>query len=313
MIEQKLPLHRKYRPESFDEVYGNRTTIKALKLKIEEGATTTFLFHGKRGTGKTTVARIVAREMGAGGIDIHEYDVADVGLKDFAREQKQMTRFAPLSGNKRVTIYDECQDASAGFWNAMLKTLEEPPKNNYFVLCTTNPSKLPDAIKSRCASFRFSPLNSKEAISFLNSICDKEKVDYLDDDVLEAIADKTESIPREMLTLLDKVIDIEEKNEIFDIIESHVSMSVDNEDLRELAKALLAGKSWKIVRGMLKRIELEPESIRHSILNYVASVLLNSDGKAADRLFLIVEEFKETFIYSGRARLFAACYACTKF
>ena len=313
MTEIKLPLHRKYRPQSFDEVYGNRTTVKALRLKIEEGATTTFLFHGKRGTGKTTVARIVAKEMGAGGIDIYEYDVADVGLKDFAREQKQMTRFAPLSGSKRVTIYDECQDASSGFWNAMLKTLEEPPRNNYFILCTTNPEKLPAAIKSRCSDYKFSSLNTKESLALLQDICDKEKVDYLSGDVLKAICDKVEGVPREALILLDKVVDIEGEKEIFEVIESYVSVSVDSEDLRLLARALIDGKSWKLIRELLKRIDAEPESIRHAVLNYVASVLLNSDGKAADRLFLIVEEFKETFIYSGRARLFAACYACTKF
>lgn len=311
MTEQKLPLHRKYRPESFDEIYGNKSTIKALRLKIEEGAVTTFLFHGKRGTGKTTAARITARETGAGDIDIHEYDVADVGLKDFAREQKVVSRFNPLSGGKRVTIYDECQDASAGFWNAMLKTLEEPPKGNYFILCTTNPAKLPDAIKSRCASFHFSPLNSKEAVSFLKDICKEEKVE-IDSEVLEAVAEKTECIPREMLVLLDKVIDVE-GDVVFDIIDSHVSMSVDSEDLRELTKALLAGKSWKMVSSLLKSIDTEPESTRYAIMNYIAAVLLNSEKEKADRAFLIIEEFKNTFIYSGRAGLYSACFACTKF
>ena len=278
---------------------------------MEEGSITTLLFFGKRGTGKTTMARIVARELDAS--EIKEYDVADIGLKDFARAQKSFIRFAPLSGGKRVTIYDECQDASKGFWDAMLKTLEEPPKDNYFILCTTNPEKLPAAIKSRCSDFKFMPLTNRESLSLLKDVCKKEKVDYLSDDILKAIGDKVEGIPREALVLLDKVIDMEDDEEILNIIDAHVSIIVDNEDLRILARALIDGKSWKIVRELLKKVDAEPESIRHSILNYIASVLLNSDGKAADRLFLIVEEFKETFIYSGRARLFAACYACTKF
>uniref|UniRef100_A0A6M3KYI5 Putative DNA polymerase n=1 Tax=viral metagenome TaxID=1070528 RepID=A0A6M3KYI5_9ZZZZ len=313
MTEIKLPLHRKYRPNSFEELYGNRTTLKALKQKVEEGITTTFLFYGKRGTGKTTAARIVAKELGASSMDTFEYDTADVGLKDFARSQKTMVRFAPLSGGVRVTIYDECQDASKGFWDAMLKTLEEPPKNNYFILCTTNPEKLPAAIKSRCSDFKFTPLNSKECLALLNIICDKEKVDYLPKDILEAIYEKVEGVPREALILLDKIIDMEGDEEILKVIESHISVAIDSEDLRLLSRALIDRKSWKIVRELLKKVDAEPESIRHSILNYIATVLLNSDGIVADRLFLIIEEFKETFIYSGRARLFAACYACTKF
>jgi len=316
MTENKLPLHRKYRPEFFEEIYGNRTTLNALKQKVEEGVTTTFLFYGKRGTGKTTAARIVAKELGASSMDTFEYDTADVGVKDFARSQKTMVRFAPLSGGVRVTIYDECQDASKGFWDAMLKTLEEPPKNNYFILCTTNPEKLPAAIKSRCSDFKFSPLNSKECLALLKDVCDKEKVNYLSDDILKEIYEKVEGVSREALVLLDKIIDMEDDDEILKVIESHISVMVDSEDLRLLSKALIEGKSWKIVQGLLKKIDkmdIEPESIRHSVLNYIAATLLNSDEKKADRLFLIVEEFKETFIYSGRARLFAACYACAKF
>ena len=313
MKEINLPLHRKYRPDSFDEIYGNRSTIKALQQKVEEGITTTFLFYGKRGTGKTTTARIVANEFDTSKINISPYDISDVGLKDFARHIKSLVRYAPLNGGNRVFIFDECQDASKGFWNAMLTTLEEPPKDNYFILCTTNPEKLPAAIKSRCADFKFSPLNKKESLSLLNDTCDKEKVDYLSNDILEAISSKVEGIPREALILLDKIIDIEGDEEIYEMIESHVSMVKDSEDLRVLSRALIDGKSWKIIKEVLKKIEVEPESIRYAILNYVAAVLLNSDGKAADRLFLVAEEFKESFMYSGRAGLYTACYTCTKF
>lgn len=307
-----LPFHRKYRPKDFSKVYGNKNVIKTLQTKVEEGITTTYLLTGPRGTGKTTCGRIIAKELGCNlKIDFYELDLGDVGLKDKARKIKENLQFVSFSGGPKVYLLDECQEASAGFWQSMLKTLEEPPHNTFFILCTTDPQKLPITIKSRCSQFIFKQLTSKEMIKFLLNICKKENIDF-DQKILKEISNKTDGIPREALILLDQIKGLQEDDDVYEAIANYVPNADDNVEVKELIYALMNGNSWKKISVILSRLDIEPESARYAVIGYLSKVLLNSDGSKADKIFMILEEFKESFMYSKMAGLYCACYACSK-
>lgn len=310
--EDNLPIHRKYRPTTFGEMYGNKITIKLLEKEIEERTVTTFLLYGIRGTGKTTAARILAKELNASKMNTYEFNISNDRGIDQARKIIDMMKFVPFDGKARVMVLNECHRATVDFWNAMLEVLEEPKKNNYFILCTTEPKKLLKSVRSRCEDYEFKPLTKRDTLALLNYICDEEDIE-VSEELLTKIYNMTDGIPREALVLLGKVFKTKNDEDAEEAIEAHLIMTEDIAENIELIRALIDGKSWKIVKGILKKIEDEPERIRWGCLNYIAKVLLDSDGESAARLFLILEEFQERFIYSGKAGLYCACYACTRF
>ena len=148
-MEEKLELYRKYRPTTLDQMVGNEATIKSLKKELENGSHT-FLFTGNAGCGKTTLARIIAKEVGAGELSIREINSADNRGIDTAREVMEQMRFNPSDGDALVWILDEVHMISSAGPNAFLKALEDTPSHCYFFLCTTNPEKLISPLKTRC-------------------------------------------------------------------------------------------------------------------------------------------------------------------
>lgn len=309
-MQEERGLHIKYRPATFDELYGNKVMLKVLKSKVEEKKTSTYILAGERGTGKTTTARIMAEELGLKSKrDLKEYDIADIGLKDKARQIKEDLRYKPFSGGTRVLILDECQEASAGFWQAMLKTLEEPPLNTYFILCTTDPQKLPKAILSRCSPYLFGKLTVKVITELLKNVCEKEGAEF-PDEVLEGIAKKTDGIPREALVLLDKVIDLESTDEIEEIILNHFTGESFDKTAFEIARELLNGKKkWDKIAELIKSMDNDNwEAARLTVLGYMASVLLGGNEKAEE----IGSLFMDNLFYSKKFGFVQACYLANK-
>lgn len=300
-MKENLPLSRKYRPESFDDMFGNIDEIESLKQTVQEGKVTTFLLYGDRGCGKTTSARIIAKEKGikAG---IKEYNISNTTGIDAARGIIDDCRYMGLDGN--CIILNEIQRASVGFQNAILEILEEPPKGTYFILCTTNPEKLLDPVKSRCSKFRFSPLSLVMGRKFIKNILTQENQE-LEKELITGIVKKTEGIPREILVLLDKVLKIKPEKRA-KIIENYIGGEV-TEEIRTLCQMLLKKNLWKSIAKVLKHIKGEPENIRRAILAYAGAVLLNSGNIQAA---VIIETFQENFYDSGKAGLYFACFSC---
>jgi len=151
-----VALYRKYRPQSFEEVVGQDHIIEVLKDAVSSGKIAhSYLFYGSRGTGKTSVARILAREIGTLPEDLYEIDAASNRGIDDARELRDGVRSFPFRSPYKVYIVDECHMLTKEAFNALLKTLEEPPKHVVFVLATTELSKLPETIISRCETHTF--------------------------------------------------------------------------------------------------------------------------------------------------------------
>ncbi|MFZ2664176.1 MAG: DNA polymerase III subunit gamma/tau [Patescibacteria group bacterium] len=219
--------YTKYRPQKFTEVCRPNEAADALAKQVQTGKTVhAYLFIGPRGTGKTTVARILAKALNctklkangdpcdkcsncesikAGSyVDLIEIDAASNRGIDDIRDLKDKIKLAPTMGKKKIYIIDEVHMLTTEAFNALLKTLEEPPKNTHFILCTTEDHKVPATIKSRCQVFRFKRATVNQIIEKLNQIADSEKIKVSDIE-LKKIAEASLGGFRDAETLLQQV------------------------------------------------------------------------------------------------------------
>ena len=302
---KKLPLHLKYRPVTFDQVLGNSSLIESLKVVLnKESRPTTYLLQGPSGTGKTTIARIVAKEVGARDQDIKELNIADTRGIDAARTIIENARFMPLGGKAKVYILDEVANATMNFFEALLKILEEPPRKTYFILCTTDPQKLPVTIRNRCTICQASSLRRNELIKLIKDVLIEEGRRKFPKEGIEKIAIVVDGCPRQALVVLDSVIDIEDDSKLLSAIND---FSFEQAEIIELFSALLKKTKWSEMAKILKNIDEDPERLRYAILTRMTNILLS--GKQSDRAFLIIDEFKDSFIYTKKAGLVSACYS----
>ncbi len=299
-----MPIHTDFRPRTLNEFIGNELEIAKLKSQLEdEERPHAYLFAGARGCGKTTLARICTEMVGCEKEDLIEMDIAASGGKEQAKEIKSNVIYKPLFGKVKAYILDEVHEGTSKFFNALLKTLEEPPKHAYFFLCTTEPQKVLVTIKSRCSQFRVEPLSTRQMTPLLEVVCSEVMPEtLLDSEDIKKIASVSEGIPREALMILDQVIALPE-NQIKDAIGL---IKIQEKVVKDLCQALLDGKKWKPVSNILKGIKEEPETVRRAVLGYMSTVLLNGTQYAAD----IIVEFIEPFYNSGRAGLTLACFNC---
>ncbi len=221
-----LALYRKYRPKNFDEVFGQQHIVETLKNAVKYNKLAhAYLFCGPRGTGKTTVAKILAKMVNceaeterpccicpscvdiqeSGHPDVVEMDAASNNGVDEARELVEKVKYAPMSGKYKVYIIDEVHMMTTGAFNALLKTIEEPPSFCIFVLATTEPHKIPSTIISRCQRFDFKKLSKKVIQSNLAQVCEKESINC-SKEANALIADLAEGGMRDALSILDQCI-----------------------------------------------------------------------------------------------------------
>lgn len=206
MTEISLALYRKYRPQTFDEVRNQEHIISVLKGALAKNMIPhALLFIGSRGTGKTTVARIFAHAVGAKDVDIYEIDAASNRGIDDIRELKESVHTAPYESPYKVYIIDEVHMLTKEAFNALLKTLEEPPSQVLFILATTERDKLLDTITSRCQLFEFHAPTRDELRETVIAIAQKEKF-TLNTDAADVIALSADGSYRDALGITQKVM-----------------------------------------------------------------------------------------------------------
>ncbi len=218
-------LYRKYRPKKFEDVVSQTTIIQTLENSIKTSHIGhAYLFSGPRGTGKTTAAKIFARAVNClnykNGLcneckncvysgqkecmDIIEIDAASNNGVDEIRELRNKVKILPSELKYKVYIIDEVHMLSIGAFNALLKTLEEPPEHVIFILATTDPQKIPNTIISRCQTFQFKKISPNDIKQLLEKIASNEKIE-IEDEVLTAIASASDGGLRDAIGLLDKL------------------------------------------------------------------------------------------------------------
>jgi DNA polymerase-3 subunit gamma/tau len=206
MNDISFALYRKYRPEKFDEVRNQDHIISVLKGALKKKMIPhALLFAGSRGTGKTTVARIFARELGAHQVDVYEIDAASNRGIDDIRELKEAVHTLPFRSPYKVYIIDEVHMLTKEAFNALLKTLEEPPAHVIFILATTEKDRLLDTITSRCQVFEFHAPVREELRDTVLSIAKKEKF-KLNTQAADVIALSADGSYRDALGIMQKVI-----------------------------------------------------------------------------------------------------------
>lgn len=219
-----LALYRKYRPDNFGEVVGQEKIVKTISNAIENNKIShAYMFSGPRGTGKTTTAKIIAKMVNCNNLvngkpcekcescinfsvssDVVEIDAASNNGVDEIRELRDKVNLVPANSKYKIYIIDEVHMLTTQAFNALLKTLEEPPSHVIFILATTEPYKVPLTVASRCQKFQFSKINDSEIVSRLQLISEKENIN-IDLDALYEIARLSDGGLRDAINLLDQL------------------------------------------------------------------------------------------------------------
>ena len=259
MVDIHKALYRVYRPKNFSDVIGQEHIVRTLKNQIENNNVGhAYLFCGTRGTGKTSTAKIFSRAVNCTNLhndepcnecencreiledktmDVVEIDAASNNSVDDIRELRENVKYSPAKAKYKVYIIDEVHMLSQGAFNALLKTLEEPPSYVIFILATTEPHKIPATILSRCQRFDFKRVTVKDISSRMRYICEKEGIEA-DEKALNLIARNSQGALRDALSILDQCISFEgNKISYNDVIE--LLGSVNIEQLFDLAESII--------------------------------------------------------------------------
>jgi DNA polymerase-3 subunit gamma/tau len=305
--EPDLPIHIKYRPRRLSEVVGQKDVVNSLKTALKAATRPhAYLFMGPPGTGKTTLSRIVADDVGVPAASIQEIDAAThSGVDDVERLLQPLAYKGFGDSPNKAIIMDECHRLSKQAWDKFLKITEEGPPHVFFFFCTSEPDKVPDAMQRRCLAYTLKPARFNDIMDVLEHVCEAEHYDT-PSGILKLVADAAYGSPGMALMMLAKVHACEHEDEAAGLLET----VNENPEVIDLCRALIRRElNWKKLTTTLKGLDLPPESIRIVIVNYLGGCLMNPKGGDRDieDFLYMLEPFLKPFNSSDKmAPLLAA-------
>ena len=300
-------LAHRYRPKDFDSVVGQEAAVSLLKEKIANGGLPhAILFTGPSGTGKTSLARIVAMRYlkCSPPWSVFEYNIADLSNIDTVRRIDKEMQQGTLAGDTNKTyILDEMQGMGKPAQQAFLKVLEEPPPHVYFLLCTTDPEKLIKAIRSRCTKVRVVSVQREALLRLLKKVVRKEGI-TIKEDMLDRIVDQSDGAPRDALTYLDAIKDMKDEDEQIAALAS----ITESAEAIELARLMMKRQTtWGDVRPILEKLKGQSvEMVRKVVLGYAAAGTKWDPQRAME----IYGNFCEPMIQSGKEPEHHLTFSC---
>jgi DNA polymerase-3 subunit gamma/tau len=332
-------LYRAYRPQTFDDMVGQRHVIKTLKNQIKnDNIGHAYLFTGTRGTGKTSTAKIFARAVNClnsvdqepcnkcetcesilndNTIDTIEIDAASNNSVDDIRELRESVKYSPTNCKYKVYIIDEVHMLSQGAFNALLKTLEEPPSYVIFILATTEPHKIPATILSRCQRFDFKRVTVDEMVKRMQDICAGENIEA-EEKALNLIATNSQGALRDALSILDQCMSFgEDKITYDDVVELMGTVNIDqlfdlsqyiiDQDIKKSLQSLNEFISWgKDIRNLVNdlishfrnimvcKVSKDMEDILSLPEDTIEKIFKQSEGVEINSLIRILNVLSET-------------------
>ncbi len=269
-------LYRAYRPQSFDDVRGQEQVTETLKAAIKNKKIGhAYLFHGGRGTGKTSVARIFAKELGVSDKDLYEIDAASNTGVDNIRELREGVNVVPFESPYKFYIIDEAHMLSKAAFNAFLKTLEEPPAHAIFVLATTEREKIPDTIQSRCEIYTFKQPTREMLADTVTAVAKKEGYS-LEQSAAELIALLAEGSFRDSLSILQKVLAVSSDKKIDSAEVEQVTGAPKGELVRQIVKAIAEKDTGTALKGVERAVKenLDARVLTKLLIHRLRVVLL---------------------------------------
>lgn len=277
-------LYRKYRPQKFNDVLGQDHIVKVLESSIELGNIAhAYIFSGSRGTGKTSIARIFAREIGTSLNDITEIDAASNTGVDDIRALNESVSTLPFESKYKVYILDEAHMLSKSAWNALLKTLEEPPKHVVFIMATTESNKIPETIVSRCQTFSFKKPTQKVLKDVILNIAKKEnfKIEPASAELIALLGDGSF---RDAQSILQKVMSSSKDNKVSPEEVELVTGAPKSEVVNDFIRAIDEKNLELGLKAVSKATELNIDILLYFklILHKMRSVLLLRNLKSIE-------------------------------
>lgn len=289
----ELPYHLKYRPTNLRDVLGQPDVVRSVERAIKDRSRQhTYFFFGPGGTGKTTLARIVAAAFGVPDSSVVEVDGASTRGIDDMRALTANLRYAGFgTAPNKAIIVDECHQLSKDAWDSLLKATEEPPEHVFFLFCSTNPAKVPAAMLTRGPQYTLQPVRYDDLMDLLEYVCKQEQIDVAAS-VLEIVARACNGSPRQALVMLAMMDDGVTEEEAQSLLQG---VGQQKEVIDLCRRMVGASLTWKDVQTNLKPLaELGAEGIRIQVTLYLAAVLMNAkdySGKNVGRLLDMLDAF----------------------